>query len=210
MDIVSAVRKMCEGEKGFSRLFDKKSSYELLLSLADDKGDAELFCKLIYGKARSALVDLINDAYSYKDNAVSVQEALRTDGLDAAEAHQALEIFYKAFGFPGYREADSTKVSTISDTVGESFRVEYEGEVQNGIEYGVGVRNCYHHGKWCSRDECVWINGVMIGYNSVTEIEFGAFETKKIGFVVEDCFVGNIKCFCGEDEEYDTVTGFKV
>ena len=210
MNIVRAIRQLCEGENAFRDLFNKARSYGKLAALTDDKKEAELFAALIYGKARTALLELINDVYNYEQHAAVVREALLSDGLGTADTKRALEIFYMTFGFPGYREVDTSKVSTLTDTIGDDFRVEYEGEIQGGKEYGVGVRNCYYHGKWCSRDECVWINGVMTGYNSLKEMEFGAFETKKVGFVVEDNFVGNIQCFYGEDEEIDAVSRFTV
>ena len=210
MDIVTAIRKLCEGKNTFHDLFDKTKTYEKLLALADDKKDAELFGALLYGKARNTLLEMINDAYNFKQYAVKAHGLLVSDGLDAADAKQAIEIFFKAFGFPGYRDMDESKVSTVSDTISENFTAEYEGEVLGGKEYGVGTRTCYSNGKWCNYDECVWIDGVMIGYDFAKEIEFGAFETQKIGFVVEDNFVGNIKCFCGEDEEIDAVSKFTV
>ena len=212
MDIVSAIRKLCEGENAFRDLFDKTKSYEKLLALADDKKDAELFSALLYGTARSTLIDMINDAYNFKEYAVKAHGLLVSDGLDAIDAKRALEIFFKAFGFPGYREMDLSKVSTLSDTISENFTTEYEGEVQNGKEYGVGTRICYSNGKWCSYDECVWIDGVMIGYDFAKEIEFGAFEDQKIGFVVNDNFVGNIRVIPAGDYEpfNDTVKKFSV
>ena len=210
MDIVSVIRKLCEGKNAFHDLFDKTKTYEKLLTLADDKKDAELFGALLYGNAKNMLLEMINDAYNFKQYAVKAHGLLVSDGLDAADAKRAIEIFFKAFGFPGYREMDPSKVSTVSDTISENFTTEYEGEVQNGKEYGVGTRTCYSNGKWCSYDECVWIDGVMIGYDFAKEIEFGAFETQKIGFVVEDNFVGNIKCFYVEDEEVDAVSKFTV
>ena len=90
---------------------------------------------------------MINDVYNYEEYAVRAHGLLVSDGLDAAEAQKALEIFFKTFGFPGYREMDRSKVSTLSDTIGSNFQVEYEGEVQNGREYGVGTRTCYSNGK---------------------------------------------------------------
>lgn len=203
MDIISAIRKVCEGEKGFYNLFDKAKSYDKLCALTDDKKAAELFTRLIYGKARGALVELIKNAYKYKDCEGAVIVALMGDGLSGEEAVKALEIFYKAFGFPDYREMDKAKVSTLKDAVND-LTIEYVGEVQGGKEYGVGARTCYYNGEFCNYDECVWINGVMNGYNSAREIEFGAFETRKIGFVADDNFVGNTKCIYGEDEEIDS------
>ena len=50
----------------------------------------------------------------------------------------------------------------------------------------------------------------VIFSDKLEKIEFGAFETQKIGFVVEDNFVGNIKCFYGEDEDIDSVSKFTV
>ena len=212
MDIVSVIRKLCEGENAFHDLFDKTKTYEKLLALADDKKDAELFGALLYGSARDTIVEMINDAYNFKQYAVKAHGLLVSDGLDAADAKRAIEIFFKAFGFPGYREMDPSKVSTVSDTISENFTTEYEGEVQNGKEYGVGTRTCYSNGKWCSYDECVWIDGVMIGYDFAKEIEFGAFEDQKIGFVVNDNFVGNIRIIpAGDYEPFDdTVKKFSV
>ena len=135
MDIISAVRELCKGEKGFLNMFDKAKSGGKLASLTDDARDADLFEALLYGKARSALVEMINDAYNYKEYAVKAHGLLVSDGLSAADAKRALEIFFKAFGFPGYREMDQSKVSTVSDTIGSDFTVEYEGEVRDGKEY---------------------------------------------------------------------------
>ena len=212
MDIVTAIRKLCEGKNAFHDLFDKTKTYEKLLALADDKKDAELFGALLYGSARDTIVEMINDAYNFKQYAVKAHGLLVSDGLDAADAKRAIEIFFKVFGFPGYREMDPSKVSTVSDTISENFTTEYEGEVLGGKEYGVGTRTCYSNGKWCSYDECVWIDGVMIGYDFAKEIEFGAFEDQKIGFVVNDNFVGNIRVIPAGDYEpfNDTVKKFSV
>lgn len=210
MDIISAVRELCKGEKGFLNMFDKAKSGGKLASLSDNERDAVLFEALLYGKARSALVEMINDAYNYKEYAVKAHGLLVSDGLSAADAKRALEIFFKAFGFPGYREMDQSKVSTVSDTIGSDFTVEYEGEVRDGKEYGIGKRTCYSGGKWSSYDECVWIDGVMNGYMSAKAIEFGMFEVQKIGFVVDDHEVGKTKCFSGEDEYYDDGLKFSV
>ena len=212
MDIVRAVRKLCEGENGFRNLFDKDKTYDKLYGLVDDKTDAALFAKLFYGKARPALLELINDVYNYKEHGAKVTQLLMSDDLDMFAANRALVIFYRAFGFPGYRQMDPAKVSTVSDTIGENFKVEYEGEVQDGKEYGVGTRTCYSNGKWCNYDECVWIDGVMCGYDYAKELEFGAFEDQKIGFVVNDNFVGNIRIIPAGDYEpfNDTVKKFSV
>ncbi len=212
MDIVTAIRKLCEGKNPFQDLFDKTKTYEKLLAFADDKKDAELFGALLYGNARNTLLEMINDAYNFKQYAVKAHGLLVSGGLDAADAKRAIEIFFKTFGFPGYREMDPSKVSTVSDTISENFTTEYEGEVLGGKEYGVGTRTCYSNGKWCSYDECVWIDGVMIGYDFAKEIEFGAFEDQKIGFVVNDNFVGNIRVIPAGDYEpfNDTVKKFSV
>lgn len=210
MDITSAIWKLCEGENGFRNLFDKSKTYEKLCALVDDQTDAALFAKLFYGKARLALLELINDAYSYKEHAAKVNELLISDGLDVFAAKRALVMFYRAFGFPGYREMDQAKVGTVTEDLGGGFTVEYEGELKDGKEYGIGVRTCYTHGKWCNHDECVWIDGVMNGYLNAKDIEFGMFETRKIGFVVDDREVGRTKCFSGEDEYYDDGSKFDV
>ena len=210
MDIVRAIRKLCEGENGFRDLFNKSKTYERLCALVEDETDAALFAKLFYGKARPALLELINDAYSYKEHAAKVSKLLTEDGLDIFAARRALTAFYRAFGFPGFRDMNEDKLGTVTDDLGGGFTVEYKGEVENGKEYGVGTRTCYTNGKWCRYDECVWIDGVMNGYLYAKDIEFGFFETKKIGFVVNDREVGRTKCFSGEDEYYDDGTKFKA
>lgn len=210
MDIIWAIRELCKGDKGFENMFDKAKSGGKLSTLTNGSRDAELFEALLYGKARNALIEMINDAYNFKEYAVKAHGLLMKDGLSAMDAKRALEIFFTAFGFPGYREMDQSKISTVSDTVGSDFKVEYEGEVVNGKEHGVGARTCYSHGKWCHYDECVWIDGVMNGYLSAKDLEFSAFEVQKIGFVVDDHEVGKTKCFSGEDEYYDDGLKFNV
>ena len=210
MDIIWAIRELCKGDKGFENMFDKAKSGGKLSTLTNGSRDAELFEALLYGKARNALIEMINDTYNFKEYAVKAHGLLMKDGLSAMDAKRALEIFFTAFGFPGYREMDQSKISTVSDTVGSDFKVEYEGEVVNGKEHGVGARTCYSHGKWCHYDECVWIDGVMNGYLSAKDLEFSAFEVQKIGFVVDDHEVGKTKCFSGEDEYYDDGLKFNV
>ena len=211
MDIVTAIRKLCEGKNAFHDLFDKTKTYDKLLALSDDKKDAELFGALLYGKARNTLLEMINDAYNFKQYAVKAHGLLVSDGLDAADAKRAIEIFFKAFGFPGYRDMDESRVAELTDG-DSSFSTEYKGEVLNGKEHGVGARTCYYNGKWCNYDECVWIDGVMCGFDNAKEVEFGAFEDQKIGFVVNDNFVGNIRIIpAGDSEPFDdTVKKFSV
>ena len=79
----------------------------------------------------------------------------------------------------------------------------YEGEVKNGKPHGCGSRNFYYEGKWSALDECVWIDGIMIGYDYARELEFSAFEDQKIGFVINDRFVGNIRIIASDGEEFD-------
>ena len=134
MDIIPAIRELCKGDKGFENMFDKAKSGGKLGTLTNGSRDAELFEALLYGKARSALIEMINDAYNFKEYAVKAHGLLMKDGFGAMDAKRALEIFFTAFGFPGYREMDQSKVSTLSDTVGSDFKVEYEGEVLNGKE----------------------------------------------------------------------------
>ena len=209
MDIVSAIRKLCEGKNAFHDLFDKTKTYDKLLALSDDKKDAELFGALLYGKARNTIVEMINDAYNFKQYAVKAHGLLVKDGLSAYDAKRALEIFFIAFGFPGYRTIEASE--TVTDEQ-PSYKTVYEGEVKNGKPHGVGVRNFYYEGKWTNLDECVWIDGVMCGYDYAKELEFGAFEDQKIGFVVNDNFVGNIRVIpAGDCEPFnDTVKKFSV
>ena len=202
MDIIWAIRELCKGDKGFENMFDKKKSGGKLSKLTNGSRDAELFEALLYGKARGALVEMINDAYNFKEYAVKAHGLLVKDGLSAPDAKRALEIFFKAFGFPGYREIDKSKIGVTIDE-NDTFKTEYAGEVRDGKEHGVGARTCYYNGKWCHYDECVWIDGVMNGYLSAKDLEFSAFEVQKIGFVVDDHEVGKTKCFSGEDEYYD-------
>ena len=208
MDIINGVRELCKGENGFVNMFDKAKSGGKLGQLTGGDREADLFETLLYGSARDTLVEMINDAYNFKQYAVEAHGLLVEDGLDAMDAKRALEIFFIAFGFPGYRTMGAQE--TIVDESGNSKTV-YEGEVKNGKPHGCGSRNFYYEGKWTNLDECVWIDGVMCGYDYAKELEFGAFEDQKIGFVVGDNFVGKIKVITSDGEEFDDpVTKFSV
>ena len=211
MDIIWEIRELCKGDMGFENMFDKSKSGGKLAKLTDNDRDAELFEALLYGGARETLVEMINDAYNFKQYAVEAHGLLVKDGLSVFDAKRALEIFFTAFGFPGYRDMDESRVAELTDG-DSSFSTEYKGEVLNGKEHGVGVRNFYYEGKWTNLDECVWIDGVMCGYDYAKELEFGAFEDQKIGFVVNDNFVGNIRVIPAGDYEpfNDTVKKFNV
>ena len=190
MNIVNAIRTICEVEKGFNMLFDEKQCMAKMKDLCQDKKDVQLFQKLFHGKAKSSLIELINHVYEYKQKENVVICALQVDGLTLSDAKKAVCIFYEAFGFPGYRNIK--KECTIED--GDAhFKIIYKGEVVNGKEYGVGVRRCYYDGKESNIDECIWINGRMIGYCESKDVEFGCFETFKTSFVVEDMMVGSVK-----------------
>ena len=209
MDIIWAIRELCRGEHGFENMFDKSKSGGKLAKLTGGDRDAELFEALLYGGAREILVEMINDAYNFKQYAVKAHGLLVKDGLSVLDAKRALEIFFITFGFPGYRNIETSE--TIIDEQ-PSYKTVYEGEVKDGKEHGVGVRNFYYEGKWTNLDECVWIDGVMCGYDYAKELEFGAFEDQKIGFVVNDSFVGNTRIIpTGEDEPfYDTFKKFEI
>ena len=202
MNIIWAIRELCKGDKGFENMFDKAKSGGKLAKLTGGDRDAELFEALLYGGARETLVEMINDAYNFKGYAVKAHGLLVKDGLGVVDAKRALELFFIAFGFPGYRDMDESRVAELTDG-DSSFSTEYKGEVLNGKEHGIGERTCYYNGKWCHYDECVWIDGVMNGYLSAKDLEFSAFEVQKIGFVVDDHEVGKTTCFSGEDEYYD-------
>ena len=209
MDIINGVRELCKGENGFVNMFDKAKSGGKLGQLTGGDREADLFETLLYGSARETLVEMINDAYNFKQYAVEAHGLLVEDGLDAMDAKRALEIFFIAFGFPGYRTIEASE--TVTDEH-PSYKTVYEGEVKNGKPHGVGVRNFYYEGKWTNLDECVWIDGVMCGYDYAKELEFGAFEDQKIGFVVNDNFVGKTRIIpTGEDEPfYDTFKKFEI
>jgi len=50
----------------------------------------------------------------------------------------------------------------------------------------------------------VWVDGVMYGYDNAKEMEFGMFEDKKIGFVVNDYLIGNTRIIpAGDNEPFD-------
>ena len=208
MDIIHAIRELCRGEHGFENMFDKTKSSGKLGQLTGGDREAELFETLLYGSARETLIEMINDAYNFKQYAVEAHGLLMSDGLSALDAKRALEIFFITFGFPGYRKIETSE--TLIDEQ-PSYKTVYEGEVKDGKEHGVGVRNFYYQGKWSGLDECVWIDGVMCGYDYAKELEFGAFEDQKIGFVVGDNFVGKIKVITSDGEEFDDpVTKFSV
>ncbi len=200
MDIINAIRELCKGENGFLNMFDKAKSGGKLASLTGGDRDADLFEALLYGSARDTLVEMINDAYNFKQYAVEAHRLLVCDGLDAIDAKRTLEIFFTAFGFPGYR-TEGAKETIVNEQ--PDFKTEYEGEVQNGKPHGVGVRNSYYEGKWIALDECVWMGGIMCGYDYAKELEFDAFEDQKIGFVINDRFVGKIKIIASDGEEFD-------
>lgn len=187
LDIVSAIRKLCEVEDGFVNLF-KDESKDALNNICFDKDMVRLFSKLVHGKARTSLIELINDSYQYEKYGKQVIEDLIKDGLTVDEANTSLEIFYKVFGYPGYRQMENVSEFVSYET--DKFKCVHKGETKDGIEYGVGIRNNYYEGKSCGWDECVWINGKMLGYCHSLEIEFEAYETKKYGFVLNDTYVG--------------------
>ena len=125
------------------------------------------------------------------------------EGMSEDEAKHALDIFYEAFGFPGYRRSDPARVSTLVSDDGK-FRTEYRGEIRDGKEHGVGERNCYYNGRWCSSDEAVWSDGVICGYDKAKEEEFG-FIDKKEGFVAGDCMIGKIRVTPSDSEAFDDI-----
>ena len=203
MNIIWAIRELCSEENGFENLFDKEKSYQKLLDLSDNKKEATQFATLLYGRSREGLLDLIHDAYHYESYAEIIYAELLADGMTAPEARRTLEIFYEAFGFPGHRYCDTSRFGIVITEDG-NFKTEYQGETRDGKEHGVGVRTCYYDGKWCSYDECVWVDGVMYGYDNAKEMEFGMFEDKKIGFVVNDYLVGNTRIIpAGDHEPFD-------
>ena len=134
MDIIWAIRELCKGDKGFENMFDKSKSGGKLASLTGGNRDAELFEALLYGGARETLVEMINDAYNFKQYAVEAHGLLVKDGLSVFDAKRALEIFFIAFGFPGYRNIETSE--TITDEQ-PSYKTVYEGEVKNGNAHGV-------------------------------------------------------------------------
>ena len=200
MNLIWVIRSLCSGEKGFENLFDREKSYAKLIEFSDNKKEAEQFATLLYGSARKALVELILDAYNYETYAETVVAELISDGFSADEAKRILEIFFRAFGFPGYRDMDKSRVAILLDG-DDRFRTEYVGEAVDGKEHGIGVRTCYYNGKWCSHDECVWIDGEMTGFDNAKEMEFEVFEDRKMGFVVNNNFVGRFKCIFSDGTE---------
>ena len=208
MDIIHGIRELCRGESGLKDMFNEAKSRGKLGTLTGGDSEAELFEALLYGSARDTIVEMINDAYNFKQYAVKAHGLLMSDGLSAMDAKRALEIFFITFGFPGYRNIETSE--TLIDEQ-PSYKTVYEGEVKDGKPHGVGVRNFYYQGKWSGLDECVWIDGVMCGYDYAKELEFGAFEDQKIGFVVNDSFVGTMKVITSDGEEFDDpVTKFSV
>lgn len=199
MNTVWAIREICTG--GIEALFDRERSYRKLLELSDNAEEAALFAELIYGRARGTIIELIHDAYDYKAYAEKAQSQLVAGGMSYADATRATRIFYEAFGFPGYRYTDESKVDTIVTDDGR-FRTEYRGEVRGGKEHGVGARTCYFDGNFCNYDECVWVDGVMCGYDDAKEVTFEVFEDHKIGFVANDYMIGKTKVFPSGDEAF--------
>ncbi|MBR2336218.1 MAG: hypothetical protein IKA62_08370 [Clostridia bacterium] len=203
MKLIWVIREICSVEGGFKALFDKSKAHRVLTELSDDKQEVERFSALLYGSARTSLIELVHDAYNYKDYVSKICGDLRNGGMSEEDARRTLEIFFKAFGFPGYRDVDSKRVGAVINDKGD-FKIEYQGEIRNGKEHGIGIRTCYFEGNWCNYDESVWVDGVMCGYDDSKEVEFGMFENRTVGFVVEDHFIGKSRVFTG-DEEYTDV-----
>ena len=202
MNTIWAIRELCAGEDGFKNLFDRDKSYGKLIDLSDNKKEASLVATMLYGRARRTLLAMVHDAYNYDKYARRAIKEIALSGMSGIEARHTLDIFLEAFGFPDHRSIDPSKADTIVTDDG-SFRTEYKGEVRNGKEHGVGVRTCYYDGKWCNYDECVWIDGVMCGYNNSKELQFEMFEDRKIGFVVNDNFIGKSRTIASGGEEFD-------
>ena len=208
LDIISAIRKLCEQEEGFINLFERSSIFRLN-RLTEDKKSIDLFEKLFFGKARNNLIELIKDSYEYKKYAKQIIEDLTSDGLSQEEANRALEIFFRSFGYPEYRDQTFNPITEFVSYEKGNFKTIHKGETKDNQEYGIGIRNNFYDGKSCGWDECVWINGRMIGYCHSLDVEFGAFETKKYGFVLNDTYVGKYMTIY-EDGEKEYMNGEKL
>ena len=200
MDMISAIRTLCKGEIGFVNMFDQAKSQGKLSRLTEGHPDAILFETMLYGQAKSALVELLHDSCNFKAYITWTHSLLIEDGMTADEAKRTLDYFFTAFGFPGYRIENPASQRTITEEDCPSKYV-YCGEVLGDMPHGVGKRDFFYEGEWSSCNECVWIYGVMCGYDHAREIEFDIYEDQKIGFVVNDCFVGKVKCLYDGGEE---------
>ena len=200
MNMIDAIRALCKGENGFVNMFDPAKSQGKLSRLTEGHRDAALFETMLYGQARKALVEIIHDSYNFKAYITWVHSLLMDDGMTEEEAKRTLDYFFTAFGFPGYRIENSAKQKTITDEDGSSKYV-YCGETLGDMPHGVGKRDFFYEGEWNGCNECVWIYGVMCGYDHASEIEFDIYEDQKIGFVVNNCFVGKFKCLYDGSEE---------
>ena len=119
MDISWAIREICSGENGIENLFDRDKSYLKLINLSDNKKDAIVFSKMIYESTREIVIELIHNAYFYESYIEKIYSKLITEGMNEIEAIRATQIFLEAFGFPGYRNMDSSKVDTIITIKGD-------------------------------------------------------------------------------------------
>ena len=202
MNIIDAIRKICEKENGFFDLF-KPESLQEFITLTNDQRSVNLMTKLFHGSARSYLIELIKHAYDYKKYIDIIISSLVKDGLTIVEANQAITVFLTAFGFPEYRSNNNNSIKEFVSYQSNDFKTIYKGETINGKEYGLGIRYSYFENNPCGTDECVWIDGRMFGYNYATEIELQAYEVRKIGFVIDDYFYGKTKYFYDDgDVEY--------
>ena len=201
MNIIWVIREIC-AKDSFESLFDFHKSYSKIIDLSNNKKDATCFTAMIYGKARATLIELIHDAYRYETYIKKIKSDLIAGGQYEDEATRAIEIFLEAFGFPGFRKMDDDKVDTIITENGD-FRTEYTGEVRDGKEHGVGIKTLYYQGNWCNYYETVWVDGTMCGYEYAKEMEFGIYEDKKIGFVVNNSLIGKARVFASSGEEFN-------
>ena len=202
MNIIWAIRELCKGENGIENLFDFNKTYEKLIDLSDNKQEATQFAAMLYGGAREKVLELIHNAYKYKDYLADIESSLIKGGMYESEAKRTIEIFLEVFAFPGYREVDESKIQKIVTEEGD-FRTEYIGEVKDGKEHGVGKKTLYYQGEWCNYYETVWIYGIMYGYEFGKEMEFGMYEDKKIGFVANNCLIGKTRIFASSGEEFN-------
>lgn len=200
-DIISAIRTVCEPEEGFVDLFDKSRGGAQLDRLCEDKKSVALVSTLLYGRARASLIELIGDAFEYQKLSDPVIYNLMRDGLSVTDATAALEIFFTAFGFPGYRDRTLLPITEFVSYDKDNYRCVHKGEARGGVEYGVGVRSNYYDGESCGYDECVWICGRMTGYCHSLEVELMAFEEHKYGFVINDTYVGKYMVIGDDGEE---------
>lgn len=179
MDIITAIRYVAKNH-GVSKLFNNTATEYIVALNANLRNEAKNIALALQSGDMKHIKAVFDDVCTFED----YQPKSVTEKTVA-------EYYFRAFGFPGYRQTDESKVGTLTKIDAKAEFV-YEGEIENGKENGIGKRTMYYGGKLCQTDESVWLDGAMYGYCKTFEIEFEVVEKTELSFVENDTIKGTI------------------